>query len=510
MPTLNMKLNNTHTRQPLRVPRVPGLKSAAQTRIHSASSFVPYGRQVARHVPNTSASSAAPFDSSSSSRESQDGLENVAVPTTMMAGGKYGSQGSGATLEKQGLDLTQKIQSFELSADNSGGGGDIGKGIHNGGGGDDGDDGDDDDYFDEGDDGDGDDGFMRKNVIGELFDRASIDAVMKEWHKTLFELPAGLRMAVEMGLISTAQLLRWLRLEAKPNAVRTVARFAPETASRDFVGRLMADPAFLMRLGFEQALTLTAALSYEAGKRGNNFKKEMDLAAVNVTGLLAANAAVVWMLAPTRTFGAPNKFAWQSFLHSLPNHAFDRSGPLRQYTVASRLMGCGVKAAQLSAVGLAIGGGMSLATGALISARKSKDPSWEPSYQQPPLEAMALGMGAHLGLSANFRYQLIAGLDRYMAASLTGLTNAAIGTAVARSLNECIGEPIRLMLTGQPKRGMDWNAAREAARARMVAAQAAMATAGAVVDEEEEYEEVEEYEEEEEEEGSFTGFTLSA
>jgi len=66
------------------------------------------------------------------------------------------------------------------------------------------------------------------------------------------------------------------------------------------------------------------------------------------------------------------------------------------------------------------------------------------------------------------------------------------------------------MLTGQPKRGMDWNAARESARARMVAAQAAMATAGAVVDEEEEYEEVEEYEEEEEEEGSFTGFTLSA
>merc|ERR1719498_1280718 len=115
-----------------------------------------------------------------------------------------GSFSGGATLEKSGLDLTQKIQSFELSADNSGGGGDIGKGISNGGGGDDGDDGDDDDYFDEGDDDDGDDGFMRKTIIGELFDRASLDAVLREWHKTLIELPTGLRMAVEMGLISTA------------------------------------------------------------------------------------------------------------------------------------------------------------------------------------------------------------------------------------------------------------------------------------------------------------------
>jgi hypothetical protein len=48
----------------------------------------------------------------------------------------------------------------------------------------------------------------RRGQIPELFDRITIEAVLAEWYKTLYSLPSGLRMAVEMGLVSSAQLVR--------------------------------------------------------------------------------------------------------------------------------------------------------------------------------------------------------------------------------------------------------------------------------------------------------------
>lgn len=44
-----------------------------------------------------------------------------------------------------------------------------------------------------------DDGFFTtREVLPELFDRATIECVLQEWFKTIVDLPAGLRMAVEM------------------------------------------------------------------------------------------------------------------------------------------------------------------------------------------------------------------------------------------------------------------------------------------------------------------------
>lgn len=44
-----------------------------------------------------------------------------------------------------------------------------------------------------------DDGFFTtRTVLPELFDRATINCVLQEWFKTIVDLPAGLRMAVEM------------------------------------------------------------------------------------------------------------------------------------------------------------------------------------------------------------------------------------------------------------------------------------------------------------------------
>ena len=94
-----------------------------------------------------------------------------------------------------------------------------------GGGGGDGDEGDDDDYFDEGDDEEGDDGFMAvRSTVPETYNREAIQAVMAEWYKTLADLPAGLRMAIEMGMVSCSQLVRFMSVDVRPSMVRAVSR----------------------------------------------------------------------------------------------------------------------------------------------------------------------------------------------------------------------------------------------------------------------------------------------
>ncbi|RVW79808.1 LINE-1 retrotransposable element ORF2 protein [Vitis vinifera] len=135
----------------------------------------------------------------------------------------------------------QVIFTFEiLQTAIGGGGGDIGKRINNGGGDGGDDDGDDDDYFDDFDDGDeGDEGglFRRRLVLEELFDRKFVDAVLNEWQKTMMDLPAGLRQAYEMGLVSSAQMVKFLAINARPTTARFISRTLPQGMSRAFIGR---------------------------------------------------------------------------------------------------------------------------------------------------------------------------------------------------------------------------------------------------------------------------------
>jgi hypothetical protein len=139
----------------------------------------------------------------------------------------FGSVG-GATLERSKLSLAKEVKTVEPKVDDGAGGGNNGKNIFNGGGGDN-DGGDDDDYFDnfDGGEGDGDDGSFFRAVVEQLYDRRSINAVLQEWFRTLESLPAILRGSVEMGLFSSAQLVRFLSMDVRPTFARTVTRRLP-------------------------------------------------------------------------------------------------------------------------------------------------------------------------------------------------------------------------------------------------------------------------------------------
>lgn len=165
-------------------------------------------------------------------------VPNIVAAKGGGGGGNMGSSGSlGAVMERSRLEFvmpTPPAQAPKL--DDGGDGGDIGKHNHNGGGGGD-DGGDDDDYFNEDGDGDGEGGegeggnsFFR-TVIPESYDKLSIGAVFSEWMRTVAELPLIIRRAVEMGLFSSAQLVRFFSMDVRPNITRTVSRNLPPAVS---------------------------------------------------------------------------------------------------------------------------------------------------------------------------------------------------------------------------------------------------------------------------------------
>jgi hypothetical protein len=54
-----------------------------------------------------------------------------------------------------------------------------------------------------------------------------------------------------------------MSVDARPSLVRAVSRHTPAAFSRGFVGRLMGDPGILLKLAYEQAMTLGLASFYE-------------------------------------------------------------------------------------------------------------------------------------------------------------------------------------------------------------------------------------------------------
>lgn len=92
----------------------------------------------------------------------------------------------------------------------------------------------------------------------QLFDRETVEAVLQEWYKSIKDLPSGFRRAVELvcislfslmiyvdfirfvflqGLMSSAQLVRFISIDARPTIARTLSRLAPSDLSREFIGR---------------------------------------------------------------------------------------------------------------------------------------------------------------------------------------------------------------------------------------------------------------------------------
>ncbi|VAI89219.1 unnamed protein product [Triticum turgidum subsp. durum] len=336
-----------------------------------------------------------------------------------MKGGRQRGSFGAATLQKAKLDLSQKrLKGVQPELATGGGGGDNGKRIGYGGGNSGDDDGDDDDYFEDSDDGDEESGFFRRRIIiQELFKREFVDAVLQEWYKTMSNLPAGLRQAYEMGLVSSAQMVQYLSLFGRPTKARYFSRAFPDFFSRGLVGsRMLADPSFLHKMTFELLATASTSVWWEMKNRKERFQEEWDLVLLNVVTATVCNLAVFCSLAPCRSY----------MIHKLPNNIFEKSYPMRQFGLLGRTQSLFSKAAELCLGGLVIG-----------------------SIQGGLISNNALSYGAYYGLYANLRYQFLCGLDRSMANHFDVLGVAIFFGTAMRLMNIQIGELSRRVWLGE-------------------------------------------------------------
>uniref|UniRef100_A0A803MGL3 Uncharacterized protein n=1 Tax=Chenopodium quinoa TaxID=63459 RepID=A0A803MGL3_CHEQI len=323
-------------------------------------------------------------------------------PTIVM--GSYGSSPS-VILERPKPELDVKTSKPVLEATvgdfDHNNGDNIGKGNVGGDGKGGGGSGDEDDYFEDFDDeeeGDDEGLFSRRISLPELFDRVFIDAVLSEWQKTLLELPAGIRQACELGAVSSAQLVKYLMNEARPSFTRALHRRLHKDMSREFLGRIMADPSFLHKLLFEQFVTIACSVRSEMKNR----KGSSDL---------------------------------QNKLQKLPNNVFEASYRFREFDLQKRVLSFLCKAVQFSLVGFTAGALQS----ALLHLR-TQGKERRLSVPIPPANTNALGYGAFLGLYTNWRYQMIFGMDKLLFNHFNVIGVSLFFTAAFRILNSQLGE----------------------------------------------------------------------
>jgi hypothetical protein len=322
-------------------------------------------------------------------------------------------------MEKAKLSFKQTVKQQVPSIAEAGGGGGIGKKIFNGGDGGGGDDDDDDDYFQGGDgDGEGDDSVWWHRVpLSQLYDAITVKAVLAEWCLTVEQLPRFLQMLASMRYYSTAQWVRYLAFHERPNLFRAVeralARF-PDARS-GFVGRMLADPAFMQKTGIEYCVAFAIAMAHEVHVRGKRIKDELDYALINASCIALGAAACTALVAPSKTpTPVSTRFPWESMLAKLPNNAFEKSTPARSFEVLQRVTACGAKAVELSAVQAIAGAASSSLQHCLIAARRAKNKSYAPVTPVPGISRAAGGMGVYGGVAANARLQSAAGLERVL------------------------------------------------------------------------------------------------
>lgn len=158
---------------------------------------------------------------------------------------------------------------------------------------------------------------------------------------TIDTLPTFLRMVASMQYYSTAQWVRYLTIQDRPNLFRaverTLARF-PDARS-GFVGRMLADPAFMQKTGIEGGIAFVLAMAHEVHVRGVRIMDELDYALINAACIAVGSAACSALVAPSKTPTAlSSKFPWQSMLNKLPNNVFEKSTPARSFEVRSPLL----------------------------------------------------------------------------------------------------------------------------------------------------------------------------
>lgn len=259
--------------------------------------------------------------------------------------------------------------------------------------------------------GDGDD-----KEEGEFGPMLKYDEVLRETEARGVTLPFDMLEAAKTVGIPKLLLLRYLDLEGSFWPLG----FAMRSCSI-LRNRMLADPAFLFKIGSEIVIDSCCATVAEYQKRGKDFWNEFELYVADLLVGTVVNVALVGMLAPYARIGKPSISKgflgnMQKAYAALPSSVFEAERPGCRFSVQQRLGTYFFKGIMYAGVGFGCGIiGQGIANMIMTAKRNIK--TSEDDVPVPPLLKSAALWGVFLGVSSNTRYQVINGLERLVEAS---------------------------------------------------------------------------------------------
>ncbi|KAF5750905.1 hypothetical protein HS088_TW03G01245 [Tripterygium wilfordii] len=242
------------------------------------------------------------------------------------------------------------------------------------------------------------------------------EEVMKEAEARGVKLPSDMLEAAKSTGIRQLLLLRYLDLQRSSWGLGFAMRSCAMLRNR-----MLADPAFLFKIGTEIVIDSCCATFAEVQKRGKDFWAEFELYVADLLVGVVVNIALVGMLAPYARIGQPTVSKGflgrlQHAYGALPSSVFEAERPGCRYSVNQRIATYFYKGILYGSVGFACGIiGQGIAN-MIMTAKRSIRKSDE-DIPVPPLVKSAALWGVFLAVSSNTRYQVVNGLERVVEAS---------------------------------------------------------------------------------------------
>ncbi|KAF6175123.1 hypothetical protein GIB67_022804 [Kingdonia uniflora] len=196
--------------------------------------------------------------------------------------------------------------------------------------------------------------------------------------------------------------------------------------------RVSADPQFPFKVLMEELVGVSACVLGDMSSRPNFGLNELDFVFSTLVVGSILNFVLMYLLAPTMS---SNSSSLPSIFASCPqSHMFEPGA----FSVVNRMGTFVYKGAVFAAVGFAAGLVGTAISNGLIVVRKKMDPNFETPNKAPPTLLNAMTWATHMGLSSNFRYQTLNGVEYVLAKGLPPLVFK--GTVVVlRCLNNVLG-----------------------------------------------------------------------
>ncbi|XP_020596354.1 protein RETICULATA-RELATED 3, chloroplastic-like [Phalaenopsis equestris] len=208
--------------------------------------------------------------------------------------------------------------------------------------------------------------------------------------------------------------------------------------------RVLADPQFPFKLLMEELIGVSACVLGDMASRPNFGINELDFVFCTLVVGSIVNFVLMYLLAPTAAASST-----AAVVTSLPSYMFE-SGP---FSLMDRIGTFAYKGATFAAVGFAAGLAGTAIANWLIALRKMMDPEFETPNKPPPTVLNATTWALHMGLSSNFRYQTLNGLEFVMEKAVSPAAFKTL-VVVIRCLNNVLGGMSFVMLarlTGSQK-----------------------------------------------------------